>query len=171
MAAMARRRSWQWSLPGIVLVALLATFFNLPDQAVTHGDFEVVERVVDSDTLLLASGERVSLIGVDTPETKHPNKPVQYFGDEASAFTRSMVEGKRVRLELDDANAARRHKDNTPQKRTLAYVFLEDDTLLNAEIIKQGYGFALTRYPFSRMGEFRRLEREAQEQGRGLWAR
>ena len=82
---MARRRSWQWSLPGIVLVALLATFFNLPDQAVTHGDFEVVERVVDSDTLLLASGERVHLIGVDTPETKHPNKPVQYFGEEASA--------------------------------------------------------------------------------------
>jgi micrococcal nuclease len=171
MAAMARRRSWQWSLPGIVLVALLAAFLNLPDQAVTHGDFEVVERVVDGDTLLLASGERVRLIGVDTPETKHPNKQVQYFGKEASAFTRSMVEGKRVRLEFDEANATRGHKDNTHQKRTLAYVFLEDGTLLNAEIIKQGYGFALTRYPFSRMGDFRRLEREAQEQGRGLWAR
>src|SRR5438094_10088906 len=123
MAAMARRRSWQWSLPGIVLVALLATFFNLPDQAVTHGDFEVVERVVDGDILLLASGERVSPIGVDTPETKHPNKPVQYFGDEASAFTRSMVEGERVRLELDDASAARGHKDNTPTKRSRAYGF------------------------------------------------
>jgi hypothetical protein len=53
------------------------------------------------------------------------------------AFTRSMVEGKRVRLELDQSNAARGHKDNTPQKRTLAYVFLEDGTLLNAEIIKR----------------------------------
>jgi micrococcal nuclease len=127
--------------------------------------------VVDGDTLLLASGERVRLIGVDTPETKHPNKPVQYFGDEASAFTRSMVEGKRVRLEFDQANAARGHKDSTPQKRTLAYVFLEDGTLLNAEIIKQGYGFALSRYPFARMEEFRRLEREAREQRRGLWAR
>jgi endonuclease YncB( thermonuclease family) len=47
---------------------------------------------------------------------------------------------------------------------------LEDGTLLNAEIIRQGYGHALTRYPFSRMEEFRRLEREAREQGRGLWA-
>jgi endonuclease YncB( thermonuclease family) len=48
---------------------------------------------------------------------------------------------------------------------------LDDGKLLNAEIIKQGYGFALSRYPFSRMEEFRRLEREAREQGRGLWAR
>jgi putative tryptophan/tyrosine transport system substrate-binding protein len=99
----------------------------------------------------------VRLIGVDTPETKHPKKPVERFGKEASEFTRRMVEGKRVRLELDPANAAIGHKDNTPQRRTLAYVFLEDGTLLNAEIIKQGYGFALSRYPFARMEEFRRL--------------
>jgi micrococcal nuclease len=74
---MSGRRSWKWSLPAIVLVALLAAFFNPPDQAVTHGDFEVVERVVDGDTLVLTSGERVRLIGVDTPETKHPKKPVE----------------------------------------------------------------------------------------------
>jgi micrococcal nuclease len=162
---MARRRSRKWSLPGIVLVALLAAFFNPADQTATHGDFEVVERVVDGDTLLLASGERARLIGVDTPETKHPKKPVERFGKEASEFTRHMVEGKRVRLELDPANAATSHKDNTPQKRTLAYVFLDDGRLLNAEIIKQGYGFALTRFSFSRMEEFRRLEHEAREQG------
>jgi micrococcal nuclease len=119
--------------------------------------------------VLLASGERVRLI--DTPETKHPKKPVERFGKEASDFTRHMVEGKRVRLELDPANAATGHRDNTPQKRTLAYVFLDDGMLLNAEIIKQGYGFALSRYPFTRMEEFRRLEREARDQRRGLWAR
>ncbi len=80
-----------------------------------------------------------------------------------------MVEGKRVRLDFDPANAPRAHKDSTQQGRTLAYVFLEDGTLLNAEIIKQGYGFAYTRFPFARMEEFRRLEHEAREQGRGLW--
>lgn len=117
----------------------------------------------------LSDGERVRLIGVDTPETKHPKKPVERFGKEANEFTRHMVEGKRVRLELDPANATTAHKDNTQQKRTLAYVFLDDGTLLNAEIIKQGYGFALSRYPFASMEEFRRLEREAREQGRGLW--
>jgi micrococcal nuclease len=112
----------------------------------------------------------VRLIGVDTPETKHPNKPVEHFGKEAAAFTRRTVEGRRVRLELDPANASRAHKDSTQQRRTLAYVFLEDGTLLNAEIIQQGYGFAYTRFPFARMEEFRRLEREAREQRRGLWA-
>jgi endonuclease YncB( thermonuclease family) len=66
--------------------------------------------------------------------------------------------GKRVRLELDPANAATGHKDNTQQKRTLAYVFLDDSTLLNAEFIKQGYGFAVSRYPFARMDQFRRLD-------------
>jgi micrococcal nuclease len=89
----ARRRPWTWSIPGIILVALVAAFFNPPDQSVTSGDFEVVERVVDGDTIPLQSGERVRLIGVDTPETKHPKKPVEYFGKEASAFTRSMMEG------------------------------------------------------------------------------
>src|ERR687892_483653 len=108
---MARHRSWKWSLPAIVFVALLAAFFNPPDQAVTHRDFEVVERVVDGDTLLLPSGERVRLIGLDTPETKHPKKPVERFGKEASAFTRRMAEGKRIRLEFDQSNAATSHKD------------------------------------------------------------
>src|SRR5918992_1148644 len=159
---MARRRSWKWSLPGIVLVALLAAFFNPPDQTATHGDFEVVERVVDGDTLLLASGERVRLIGVDTPETKHPKKPVERFGKEAAAFTTQMVEGKEVRLAYDQ-----RRKDK--YGRTLAYVYLADGTFLNAEIIRQGYGFAYTRFPFQYLEEFRRLEREAREAKRGLW--
>jgi endonuclease YncB( thermonuclease family) len=73
-----------------------------------------------------------------------------------------------VRVEFDPANASRTHKDSTQQRRTLAYVFLEDGTLLNAEIIKQGYGFAYTRFPFARIEEFRRLEREAREQASGF---
>ena len=49
-----------------------------------------VERVIDGDTIKLTNGERVRLIGVDTPETKHPKKPVEYFGKEAFAFTKKM---------------------------------------------------------------------------------
>jgi len=128
--------------------------------------FHTVRRVVDGDTLLLANKERVRLIGVDTPETKHPNKPVQYYGKEASAFTKRMVQGKRVRLEFDQANAHIGHKDK--YRRTLAYVFLEDGTFLNAEIIKQGYGFAYTRFPFKYLDEFRGYQREARKQGRQL---
>jgi micrococcal nuclease len=64
-----------------------------------------VKRVIDGDTLLLAKGEYVRLIGVDTPETKHPQKPVEYFGKEAYQFTKRMVEGKEVRLEYDQTRS------------------------------------------------------------------
>ena len=75
----------------------------------SHAQTYKVERVVNGDTLLLTNGERVRLIGVDTPETKHPEKPVEYFGKEACQFTRGMVEGKEVRLEYDQT---RRDKYN-----------------------------------------------------------
>ena len=72
-----------------------------------------------------------------------------------------------MRLEFDQANAHIGHKDR--YRRTLAYVFLEDGTFLNAEIIKQGYGFAYTRFPFKYTDEFRWHEKDARKQGRGLW--
>jgi len=85
-------------------------------------------RAVDGDTLLLDRNERVRLIGVDTPETVDPRRPVQRFGKEASAFTKRMAEGKKIRLKYDQDR-----KDRFG--RTLAYVYLEDGTFLNAEII------------------------------------
>ncbi len=100
-----------------------------------EAEWRLVTRVVDGDTIIVGARERVRLIGVDTRETKHPQKPVEYIGREATAFTKKMVEGKRVRLEFDQANTKIGHKDR--YKRTLAYVFLEDGTFLNAEIIKQ----------------------------------
>jgi endonuclease YncB( thermonuclease family) len=115
------------------IVALLAAFFNPSDWGVTSGEFEYVQRVVDEDTLVLGTGERVRLIGVDTPESVRPNTPVQRFGKEAADFTRRMAEGKRVRLEYDQANAANGHKDNTQQKRTLAYVGLRRDKPARSE--------------------------------------
>jgi micrococcal nuclease len=121
-----------------------------------------VVRVIDGDTIMLDGKERVRLIGVDTPETVDPRRPVQHFGREASAFTRRMVQGKRVRLEYDQERKDR-------YGRTVAYVYLDDGTLLNAEIVKQGYGHAYTRFPFRYLDQFRRYEREAREQGRGLW--
>ena len=66
-----------------------------------------MKKVVDGDTLLLTNGKYVRLIGVDTPETKHPQKPVEYFGKEAFQFIKGMVEGKEVRLEYDQTRRDR----------------------------------------------------------------
>src|SRR4030042_1084522 len=131
---------------------------------VTAQDFYLCTRVIDGDTIAVEKNgkkEKVRLIGVDTPETVHPSKPVEYFGKEASEFTRKNVEGKRVNLEYD-------WQSRDKYGRLLAYVYIEDGTFLNAEIIRQGYGFAYTRYPFKYLEEFRRFEREARETPRGL---
>jgi micrococcal nuclease len=111
--------------------------------------------------------ETVRHIGVDTPETKDPRKPVQYFGKEASLFTASLLKGQRVRLEIQTVPTSRDRYG-----RLLAYVFRESDNLLvNKQIIGQGYGHAYTKYPFdpTRTEEFRAAEREARENKRGLW--
>lgn len=120
--------------------------------------------MVDGDTIELDGKEKVRLIGVDTPETKHPKRPVEFFGRQASAFTESLMLSKRVRLEFDQNRTDR-------FGRTLAYVFLEDGTFVNAEIIRRGYGFAYTKYPFRHLEHFRAFEREARETERGLWAK
>lgn len=122
-----------------------------------------VTKVLDGDTLLVDKIGEVRLIGVDTPEVYHPLKPEQYFGRQASDFVRQLVEGKSVRLAFDNET-----KDK--YGRTLAYVYLEDGRCLNEEIIKQGYGFALTRFPFRWLVKYRQLEAQARRQGLGLWA-
>lgn len=128
-----------------------------------QGFSAVVERAVDGDTVVLAGGERVRYIGVDTPELHHPRKPVQAYAREAMEFNRRLVEGKRVRLEFD---ADRRDK----YRRLLAYVFLEDGTFVNAELVKQGYAQLLTIPPNVKYSDlFLKLQREAREAKRGLW--
>jgi micrococcal nuclease len=156
----------------VVLVLLLASLVgcssNLPSDPTLvespQQTLPVVTRVIDGDTLVVEGVGTVRLIGVDTPETVDPRRPVGYFGKEASEFTKQLATGKRVRLEFD--------QDRTDRYgRTLAYVYLQpENLLLNAEIIRQGYGFAYIRFPFRMMEQFRAFEREAREAGRGLWA-
>jgi micrococcal nuclease len=121
-----------------------------------------VQRVVDGDTVVLTELGPVRLIGVDTPETKDPRKPVQYYGIEASAFLQSMLSGQSVRVEYD-------HQRRDKYQRTLAYLYLSDGTFVNREIIRQGFGHAYLTYPFAYAEDFRAAEREAREAERGLW--
>jgi micrococcal nuclease len=138
-----------------------------PPSGSSAGD--VVVRVVDGDTVVVrvdGRDERVRLIGVDTPETKHPSKPVECFGAEASAFTSSLLpEGTEVRLERDVE--ARDQYD-----RLLAYVHRADDGLfVNRELLARGYAAVLTVPPnVAHTDEFVALAAEARREGRGLWS-
>lgn len=127
-----------------------------------HTYYEV-ERVIDGDTIEVEEIGKIRLIGLDTPETVDPRKPVEYFGKEASQFLSRLVLHEKVRLEYEQNKLDK-------YKRTLAYVYMIDGTFVNAEIIKQGYGFAYTKFPFKYLEQFRAYEKEAREDKRGLWA-
>lgn len=136
----------------------------------------LVARVVDGDTLVLENNEWVRLIGIDTPEMHESDKlerdarrsgqdaaAIKRLGRQSYGFTRKLVEGKRVRLEF---GAERLDK----YKRLLVYVYLEDGTFVNAEIVKQGYASLLTIPPNVKYADlFQELYREARENKRGLW--
>lgn len=149
---MAKRIAWLL-LSVTVALFLLAILYG-PISTLTRSDFYKVERVLNGDTLLMESGERVRLLGVNASQ------------NQAKEFTQRMVEGKPARLEFD-AFVGKQDK----YARLLAYVFLQDGTHVNAEIIRQGYGFVYySQPPLKHQDTFRRLESEAREQRRGLWA-
>ncbi|MDP1804685.1 MAG: thermonuclease family protein, partial [Acidimicrobiales bacterium] len=102
----------------------------------------VVRKVVDGDTLDVSGGERVRLIGIDTPESVAPDRPVGCFGKEASRFTASLVPpGTPVRL-VGDVEQRDRFG------RLLAYMYRQADGLfVNAELLRQGYAQLLTIPP------------------------
>lgn len=125
-----------------------------------------VESVVDGDTIkIVLNGQRESIriIGIDTPETVHPNKPVQCFGREASAKMKELVGGKVVELQKNHA------EDRDKYERLLRYVHLNGQDI-GAQMIRDGYAFSYKSFPHPRLEEYNRLEREAREANKGLWS-
>ena len=136
--------------------------FN-PDSLRDGMEAEVV-RVIDGDTFVIGFDDRqftVRLIGVDTPETVHPFKPIEYYGKQASAFLTDLFSGQSVTLEFDENKIDK-------YGRVLAYVFL-DGEMVNEKILKGGYGYVYTRFPFKYSDRFISLESEARAAGVGLW--
>jgi micrococcal nuclease len=127
-----------------------------------------VVRIIDGDTIEVQKNnktERVRLIGVDTPETKHPERGVECFGPESTEFTRKLVSGKTVRLKADTISA---NKDR--YNRLLRYVYVEPtNEHLNAKLIETGHSIAYTRFDFEKKNEFVQLEQRAKNQALGLW--
>jgi micrococcal nuclease len=125
-----------------------------------------LDRVVDGDTLVLRDGTRVRLIGIDTPETVHPDFGDECYGPEASRYAERLLHpGDELRLVFD--------VDRFDQYgRLLAYVYRAADGLfVNARIVKRGFAYVETVPPnVAHADRFRRLARAAREQGRGLWS-
>ena len=130
------------------------------------GQYRVLQ-VHDGDTISVDMNgieEKVRFIGVDTPETQDPRKAVQCFGKAASNYTTKLLAGQSVRLEADPQSSNRDR-----YSRLLRYVYLPDGRLVQAEIIRSGYGFAYTSFPFAKSDEFESYEKEARDNSRGLW--
>jgi len=153
---------------GLGLLLALAVLFagagRMQKAPLQEGDWAFVRWVVDGDTVVLSDGTNVRYIGINTPEIRHGDKGVdQPYGREATAFNRNLVHRKRVRLEFDAERTDR-------YGRLLAYLYLEDGTFVNRELICRGYARLMTIPPNVRHAdELRRCQREAREGKRGLW--
>jgi micrococcal nuclease len=136
----------------------LALRFDAPER------FLAVDYVPDGDTLFLSNGDKVRLLGINTPEVAHRERPGEPGGIEARAFLRALLEGKRVRLEQDQ-------EPKDKYGRILAHVFLRDGTLVNAEVLRAGQGFSIPHPPnLKYLSRYRRAEARAREAGLGVWA-
>lgn len=144
----------------------------------SHYNYEdiLVKRAVDGDTLVLENNQRVRLIGIDTPEIHESNRlywqaqrnktdiqTIMALGRKAYAFTRNLVEAKRVRLEFDVEKYDK-------YGRLLCYVYLKDGTFVNAKIVQDGYASLLSIPPNVKYADlFQALYQEARKKNRGLW--
>jgi micrococcal nuclease len=131
--------------------------------------FYSVTHVVDGDTVdvdINGETERIRLIGLDTPETVDPRKPVQCFGKEASDKAKDILTGQKVKIETDPTQGTR-----DKYGRLLAYVFLPDGTLFNKTMIEKGYGHEYTYHlPYKYQIEFKAAQMGARDRKVGLWA-
>lgn len=164
---MRRHRSTTSITAGALAVGACVVAFVGPAgaQATPRERSATIAEVSDGDTLVLRDGTRVRLIGIDTPETQHPEFGDECYGEAATRFARTLLEsGDRVRLVLDVERFDR-------FERLLAYVYrARDDLFVNAALVRRGYAYVSTIPPNVEHAErFRRLAAKARKAERGLW--
>ena len=124
--------------------------------------------MVDGDTFKITyngTTTKVRLIGVDTPESVSPNQSKNNkYGVEASNYTKERLEGQTVHLEFDV-------QQTDKYGRLLAYVYLEDGTMYNKELLEKGYAQIATYPPNVKyVDEFTQIQKQAEENKVGFWA-
>lgn len=152
----------------IVIVIALVLAIVLRYVNIGQSGYHQVLSIADGDTIIVdmfGESETIRLIGVDTPETHHPNKPVQCYGPEASDYTTNLLAGEFVQLLADPLSGNRDRYD-----RLLRYVIISDGSNINLSLVEQGYGFAVEAFDHSRINEFTTAQKIAETEGRGLWS-
>jgi micrococcal nuclease len=142
-------------------------------EVVDHVDGDTVRVRIANPPEGIGVVETIRMLGVDTPETVHPNKELEYFGAEASDFTKARLLNQNVYLAFDWDLRDR-------YGRLLAYIYTAHTAnaasgtiaaCFNAVLIREGYAHAYTRFAFQFADEFRALEQEARRERRGLWGK
>ncbi len=136
---------------------------NFPENC----EWRTLERVVDGDTIIVDDYIRVRFIGVDTPELKHPTKPIQQYGLESSAFTKKFLEQEEEVCLIEDEIGDK----IDIYGRTLAYIFRSDGGDLTAELLRSGLARGYFGFQFERKAEFQMLENIAREKKLNIWSK
>ncbi len=134
---------------------------NFPEKC----EWQKYVRTVDGDTIVVDKKTRVRFIGIDTPEIKHPEKPLQPFGPEASEKTKSLLKNSEKVCLIADSIGDKIDTYN----RQLAYIFTETGADVNAELLLSGLAKGYYWFDFERKEEFRQYEEEAKKKKVGVW--
>jgi endonuclease YncB( thermonuclease family) len=130
---------------------------------ITHDRWVTVERVIDGDTFKTTKGEKIRLLGINTPEIRHDTSPAQPFGNAAKKALQGLIAGKQVRLTFDKEKEDR-------YGRTLAHVYLKGGLWVNAELVKLGLAHVYTFVPnISAAKKLVNIEKIAIQTKLGMW--
>ncbi len=138
---------------------------SMRDEMLIPGVFYEVVKVMDGDTFMITGNRKVRLHGVDTPESVHSQKGLQWYGKESSEFLRKLLVGKKVRLQPEKGASFQ----TGAYGRFLAFVYREDGLFVNAEVIRKGAAFSYRKYKCSLRDTFDKLEARAKKKGLGVW--
>ncbi len=151
-----------------IIATVIYSFITTHTPVETQSGLAPVVKVVDGDTIDVIENntkERVRLIGINTPETVDPRRPVQCFGKEASNKAKEVLTGAQVRLESDSTQSNR-----DKYGRLLRYIFLEDGTNFNLMMVHEGFAHEYTyEIPYIYQKEFKEAEAYARTNKLGLW--
>lgn len=143
----------QWINKLLLLYTLLLLI-----PAFAYAQTTKVVRVIDGDTYVISSGEKVRMLGIDAPEMN------TYFGNDAKLYLKHLIEGKTIRIKDDIMN-----QDKDRYGRLLRYTYLNNQDI-NLRMVCDGYAIAYTRFKFSKKSSYTHCQSTATQDKLGMWA-